>query len=308
MAVLVGGAVATATAPGPNGKLVFRRYLDSRRTVAALFTANPDGSGIRQITHPGPTGLDTEPDWSPDGTRVVYEHSTHPRNQLIYVANADGSRPRSGVAGTGGCAGQESPAWSPDGSKIAFASGGARDEQIWIVGVDGTNLRRLTRTGTIDAEPQWSPDGSTIVFRRIDPYRPRRGYALFVIDVDGSNERRLTPWALRAGDHPDWSPDGNRILFRSNVEGPKSVSSNLYAIRPDGTGLKQLTHARGGGVQHLSAGFSPDGKWIVFSRTPGHGRDRNADVFVMRADGTGTRNVTRSEIWDSAADWGPVRR
>ena len=296
-----------ATPPGPNGKLVFRRFLDERRLTGALFTANADGTGIKRITHAGKTGLDNEPDWSPDGTRIVFERSTGPRDERIYIVNADGSGAHSVARCTGGCAGQEAPAWSPDGTEIAFASGGVRYEQVWVVGVDGSNLRRLTRADGLDADPQWSPDGRKIVFRRIDPFRPRKGYALFVINVDGSGERRLTPWALRAGDHPDWSPDGKRILFRSNVEGPKTISSNLYTIRPDGTGLKQITRARGGDVQHLSAGFSPDGNWIVFSRTPGHGRDANADVFVMRADGTGTRNVTRSEIWDSAVDWGAAR-
>ena len=295
---------AWATAPGENGKLVFRRYLDERRTTGALFIANLDGRSVRQITRPGKTGLDNEPDWSPDGKRIVYEHSTGPRDELIFIVNADGTGARSVVPCTGGCAGQEAPAWSPDGTEIAFASGDARYEQIWIVGVDGTNLRRLTGPNVIDADPQWSPDGRRIVFRRIDPYRARKGYALFVVNVDGGGERRLTPWALRAGDHPDWSPDGRRILFRANVEGPRTISSNLYTIRPDGSGLTQLTHARGGTVQHLSAGFSPDGRWITFSRTPGTGEDGNADVFVMRANGTDPRNVTRSGSWDSAVDWG----
>ena len=300
----VAAGAAWATAPGQNGKLVFRRYLDPQRTTGALFTSNPDGTGVRQLTHPGKTALDNEPDWSPDGTKVVYEHSTGPRDELIYVVNANGADARSVVPCTGGCAGQEVPAWSPDGGEIAFASGGVRYEQIWIVGVDGTGLRRVTGPDTIDADPQWSPDGRRIVFRRIDPYRARKGYALFVVNVDGTGERRLTPWALRAGDHPDWSPDGKRILFRANVEGPRTISSNLYTIRPDGTGLTQLTRARGGTVQHLSAGFSPDGRWITFSRTPGTGKDGNADVFVMRSNGTGARNVTRSAIWDSAVDWG----
>lgn len=125
--------------------------------------------------------------------------------------------------------------------------------------------------------------------------------AVFVMNADGSNARRITPWALRAGDHPDWSPAGKRILFHSNQDGPDAISANIYTIRPDGTGLRQLTHARGGTVQHASSSFSPDGKWITFARRTG---DSNADVFVMHANGTQVRNVTRSAIWDSAPDWG----
>jgi len=106
----------------------------------------------------------------------------------------------------------------------------------------------------------------------------------------------------------DWLPDlggrGDRILFTSNQDGPASVSANLYTVRPDGSGLTQLTHARGGSVQYLSASFSPDGDWITAARTPGTGKAGNADVFVMRADGTDLRRVTRSEAWDSSTDWG----
>ena len=52
----------------------------------------------------------------------------------------------------------------------------------------------------------------------------------------------------------------------------------------------------------LSTSYSPDGKWIVHAT---NGVDNNADIFVMRADGTGTQPVTRSKLWDSAPDWGP---
>ena len=113
----------------------------------------------------------------------------------------------------------------------------------------------------------------------------------------------MTPWSLDAG-QPDWSPDGTRLVVYSNFDGTPRVSSNLYTVAPDGTKLHALTHARGGRTQYLSASFSPDGKWIAFSRLPGVG-GVNADVFVMRADGTGIRNVTRSPTWDSGVDWGP---
>ena len=71
------------------------------------------------------------------------------------------------------------------------------------------------------------------------------------MDADGANAKQVTSWALRGG-QPDWSPDGKRLVFYSNRDGPQAVSANLYTVAPDGSGLRQLTHARGGKVQYLS--------------------------------------------------------
>src|SRR5437762_884046 len=68
--------VAQGTAPAPNGKLVFRRYLDADHTWSALFTGNTDGSGIRQITHPKRRVLDIVPNWSPSGEQIAFECAT----------------------------------------------------------------------------------------------------------------------------------------------------------------------------------------------------------------------------------------
>lgn len=324
------GPAASSTAPGKNGKIVFRRYFNKAHNRGALFVANPDGTGIRQITRPPKRRLDNEPDWSPDGRRIVFQRE----NRIglgppgLYVVDADGSNLRQLTRGTtgsgkgGNC--DADAAWSPDGRRIAFTreSGalvnvpgiGQRIERIgiYVMNADGTNVRQLTEVDTPtqaeDFGPQWSPDGTRIVFQRKNTRAlPQGATAIYVVNADGTGERRLTPWALRAGDHPDWAPDGKRILFSSNFDGPPNVSANIYTVRPDGTGLKQLTHARGGKVQHLSSSFSPDGKWITFGRTPGTGKEGNADVLVMRADGSHVRRVTRTAIWDSASDWGPRR-
>ena len=58
-------------------------------------------------------------------------------------------------------------------------------------------------------------------------------------------------------------------------------------------------------MHYLSSSFSPDGRMIVTARTPGTGPDGAADVVVMRADGSHARAVTKSPLWESAADWGP---
>jgi Tol biopolymer transport system component len=130
--------------------------------------------------------------------------------------------------------------------------------------------------------------------------KPAGAHAIFVARADGSGKRQITPWALDAGDDPDWSPDGKLILFRSHEGGGEQ--SQLYVVRSDGTGRRQLSHVKQG-TTILSSSYSPDGRWITFGRA---GRGGNADVFVMRSNGTAVRPVTRTTAWDSAPDWGPA--
>jgi Tol biopolymer transport system component len=327
VAVLCLTAGASATPPGQDGKLAFRRWLNPQHTWGALFTADSTGSSVHQITHPRKVSADVEPDWSPNGAEIVFQRidvngcGSGCETDEIDAVPSDGSqlrrlaydppgkgcikaasRPAGGIC-------RSIPVWSPDGTRIAFqcqvqpSSTDAGYSRICLMDADGSNVRELPQTpatGLSDSGPAWSPDGQRIAFGR--GVRDER--AVFVMDADGGNAAQVTPWGLRAGE-PDWSPDGKLLIFTSNHDGPAGVSANLYTVSPDGTGLTQLTHARGGRVQHLSASFSPDGKWIAFSRRPSVGRDGNADVFVMRSDGTGVRDVTRSAIWDSGVDWGP---
>jgi Tol biopolymer transport system component len=185
------------------------------------------------------------------------------------------------------------------------------DVGIYTMNADGSDVRQVTqlaRPGQAeDTDPQFSPDGTRIVFQRenVRGTLPDDGIALWIVDLTTGAEHRVTPWELRAGDTPDWSPDGRRILFHSNLGGPSDVSANLYTIRPDGTGLQQLTFATGGTVNYLGSSYSPDGTMITVGRRPGTG-GVNADVMVMRADGTAIRRVTRTDLYDSYPDWGPA--
>jgi Tol biopolymer transport system component len=119
-----------------------------------------------------------------------------------------------------------------------------------------------------------------------------------VARADGSHQRQITPWALDAGDNADWSPNGKLILFRSHESG--NGQSQIYVVRPDGSGLRRLTHFPQG-TTVLSYSFSPDGKWITFAKA---GTAGEPDIFVMSTNGTGIRAVTRTPVWDSAPDWG----
>jgi Tol biopolymer transport system component len=173
---------------------------------------------------------------------------------------------------------------------------------IVIGGSDGRRVVVPASSSVALADPNFSPDGDRILFERknLGRRKPKGARAIFVVNVDGSGILRITPWSLSAGD-PDWSPDGKWILFGSNEHLNKK--SQLYVIHPDGTGLKQLTHRREGTLG-ASASFSPDGKWIVLGAS---GVGGNADVYIMRANGTGARAVTRTRLWDSTADGAPAR-
>ena len=147
-----------------------------------------------------------------------------------------------------------------------------------------------------------SPDGRFIAFERLTSAlaKPRLGRAVFVMNADGSNVHRVTPWRLHAGDGPDWAPDSSRILFRSKVE-VNDERSQFFTVRPDGTQLTRITRFPSTGRRLFSASFSPDGAQIAFGRADARGR---GDIWLMNADGGDPRPVLRARRWDSAADWG----
>jgi Tol biopolymer transport system component len=338
-ATLIGSAtLAQATPPGKNGPIVFRRYLDIAKTRSALFSVNPDGTNVKQLTRPAPYVIDLEPDWSPNGARIAFERQVScPAGgatdgmdntcDRVYTVNAKGKGlkslvpcrfkvdPTSGMSSKPGidCVGVDQPAWSPNGSKLAFVyrlvdrsyEGSLKlDTGIWIVNADGTGLHQVTQrtAGTSwDFGPQWSPDGSKLSFFRSD--LKLQADAVFTVNADGTGEFQVTPWELSAGNSTDWSPDGQWLLF--NVQ-PRDGFSNLYKAHPDGTGLTNLTKQPAGGKQYLSSSFSPDGTKIVAARTPGAGPEGAADLVVMNSDGSKAHAITRTRLWESAADWGPT--
>jgi TolB protein len=335
LAALVVGSVTFAAAPahatfsGDNGRIAFRRFLNEERTWGAVFTIRPDGTGERQITHPPIGFVDRNPDISPDGETIAFERegvdcAVNCAYDEIFTVETDGTdlrqltHNRPGLTcGTGGsCNG--TPAWSPNGRKIAFqrASGPIVNDLIQnaglsIMNADGTGIHRITQlrgpaTGE-DSNPQFSPDGRRLVFQRnnVRSAKPADGVALWILDLATGREHRITPYPMRAGDTPDWSPDGRRILFHDNLDNAPDISPNLFTIRPDGTGLTQLTFATGGDPQYLGSSYSPDGRKIAAGRRPETG-GTNADVIILNADGTGIHRLTHTVLYDSYPDWGPA--
>src|SRR5215203_470632 len=251
--------------PTRNGQIVFRRWFDPDQTKGALFTMNPDGSHVRQITHPPKGWRDESPVWSPNGTKVAFERQrideSMSRIMLIDLKTGDTrevthcgpnqGQPKQGPPGR--CESDFDPAFSPDGRSIAFQRILVQDKPccwlqgIWIVGADGSNPHQVTNVEPkLPAEfedfgPAFSPNGKMLVFDRSRVADER--HAVFVQPLGSPEDaHRITPWKLNCQDHPEFSPDGKLVLFRCLPKG-EDGPANLYWVHPDGTGLHPLTHA-----------------------------------------------------------------
>jgi Tol biopolymer transport system component len=333
--VLVLAPGARGTAPGANGRIAFTRLEQKDPIEGGIWTTSPDGGGDAQrLTRPGRATVDDNPDWSPDGTRIVFTREPAAGAYSTWIVAADGGALRrvSPPCPPGGdipaCAADDGwPVWSPDGKHLAFQrlSGALRPkgatindataiykDEIVITDANGAKARTLVWLGPWrgDAQaPAWSPDGTRIVFIGKFMASKTNGTgcecrSLWVVDVDGTHRHRILAPGLRPGGRPDWSPDGKTILFRTHPGGDSSgYGSNLYTIRPDGSGLRQLTRYPAAD-RVLEGSFSPDGRQIVFATSHGATGGSRPDLFVMNVDGTHVRPLTRTLNFETEADWG----
>ncbi len=181
--------------------------------------------------------------WSPDGQSIAYARAdTSQEGMKVWIARRDGSWARRLTAATAANVDENVPRWAPDGTRIAFTSNQRGRYEIWVVEVASGSAVPLTEAYfdpqlSADIEqkvPAWSPDGRFIAYwsgvEGNDP-RPDLPRAVWVMDADGGNQRRLVN-----GDDPNWSPSGEFILHSVVLEGQPA----LGIVRPDGSGAEIL--------------------------------------------------------------------
>jgi Tol biopolymer transport system component len=261
-----------------------------------LYEFRPDGSRLRRISDitkdHGPV------DWAPDGRRIVFPEQVPGTPATLVIARADGRQIRRLTLPGDEMA---SPVFTPDGHHIVFERfHPPSDDGLWSIRDDGAELHRLTRApaGFGDTAPSVSPDGRTVAFVRT---ADAGGKALFRMRRDGRQLRRLTPFSFDMGVKLDWAPDGSRIAVTRDANFVKpNTAANIVTLRPDGTGLRDVTHLTGRDVGAFVGSYSPDGHWLVF-RFEDHG------AFSMRKihpDGTGERTILDFPTRCRGSDWG----
>lgn len=286
-------------------------FMMMRDGNSEIFRMNEDGTRQRNLTnHPA---SDASPEWSPDGTKILFASNRDGQSEL-YVMNADGSGQTRLTYG-GGVYG-ENHRWSPDGSRILFVSAHEGNHEIYVMNADGSNLHNLTNDPLYDSEPAWSPDGSRIAFLRIGgptDYYPSWGrHVLMVMNADGSQPVELSASGGNRYAHPGWTPDGLTITYESAF---RMMPPRILAINADGTGVRvliSLSLMDGGSLDPV---WSPDGRMLAYIRhhpwsQHGPTSDASPRIRLANPDGTYRPLYTRDDarpptFQESSPSWSP---
>ena len=326
-------------------------FTSERNGSADIFRVQPDGMGLEQLTDD--PAYDDQAALSPDGSLLAFVSTRDAGSTDIYLLDLNTRRVRNLTDSPGG---DFRPSWSPDGQTLAFSSDRGTKFQmaaghwehvhpasVYLLGVDGQGLRKLSPEGQFAGSPKWSPDGTRVVFYELavaDTFRarqlgqqPRLESRIVSVDVaTGARLEHASGPGLKVS--PQFlGPDRIGYLAKSGltaalVVGPGETGSVGDIGNPawshDGTRvvyhsgqIATMAEFRSPGEVLLgrdpqveliyASGFpavSPDGRHLVLSeRTRRRGPDDRTQLAVWDADGTNPRRIFRAEGSAMAPQW-----
>ena len=230
----------------------------------------------REISFTTTEGTWMSVDVSPDSRWIVFDLLGH-----VYRMPADGGDAEN-LTAESGLALNIHPVFSPDGSGIAFISDRLGQNNLWIMGADGSDPRAVFTDMDIRAmEPVWTPDGEYIVVRQTSMSGGGLfQYGLFMYHRDGGAGIELVPYDIEMPGWPSVSPDGRYLYFHQFVGTPlpyggQDSSLGDFQLRrlELATGeITPITQGRSQQQGRLTSGgafapeVSPDGRFLAFGR------------------------------------------
>jgi serine/threonine protein kinase len=301
----------TVTALGGGyGQIVFA---SSRTGAPQIYLINSDGSGLHALTNLADGAC--QPDWSPDGTRIVFispclqRQDQYPGAKL-YIMNGDGS---DAVQLPASDLGDFDPDWSPDGAHIAFTSLMDGSPQIYVLTLqDGSGseavVTRLTEASS-DArlpdqsrQPAWAPSGTHIAYTGRSRIA-NDAFQIWTMSDAGRGPTLLVQSGPAFWDTlPAWSPDGNTLLFSqanaTQVFGWLMTFDYALRVSTDAVQLRDYaTHAA----------FSSDGLWIAYESLDIQNPSRHDyDIYLVPLDSSRVKRLTNDLGQDFDAEWRPL--
>jgi TolB protein len=266
----------------PNGNILL---LDVHSTSAgrlrdATIAGVDPATGGRRTIFTSTNNLSTEAAWLPDGSGFVYTTNSTGSFSLVRALSSTPNAAVTVILSGEVAPDISTPHVSPNGRRVAFSTRMRGTWQIGTANIDGSNFTLIGE----GYNPKFSPDNRRIVFQRsVGNY-----IQLFSVDAEtGTDLIQIT-----SGDYdnitPDWSPDARYVVFASNRGGrkggitlganaPARGAWNLYALRPDGTGLVQLTD---GDARAIHPHWAHDGHIYFSSNQAGR-----FDIWRLRPAG-----------------------
>ena len=183
------------------------------------------------------------------------------------------------------------PSFSSDGSQIAFVEGGKKEPtQLFVMNADGANKKTLTHGNLWIRLPAWSPDAKQLAFIGLQssPHSDSFDAGLYVVNVDGTDMRRLTDKPIAAA----WSPVGKPLSFVT----PNTANQQSYTVRHTDENMLQLNDLALG-----TPAWSPDGKWLAFTALDG----KSAEIFLLDTATLGVHQVTHLQGASTSPTWSP---
>jgi len=265
-----------------GGQIVFTC---TRGNYNQICMVNRDGSGYAQLTDMDASNYYGT--FTPDGSALLFASNRNgafdfyllvfAQQEILQITNRIGN--------------VISPDYSPDGRQIVFANKvGDNPTAIWMVNADGLNPR-LVYTGVRDiVAVAWSPNGEKIAYAMSSGI-PQE-YEIYTMDVSGRNHLKISQGLLGIGGSVDWSLDSQHVLIHAGPFGNKDI----FKIEAATGNFTQLTN----GGNNAGASYSPDGNYIVFNSLRNNDQ---ADLYIMRADGTNQVQLTNHPEPDWGARW-----